>query len=77
MRAAKLVTKTVADTAEQERRRQLTAEEKRGEFHAVLRGSHDEERQRRQERFLRDASRETTQASSRVGTKQYFDRFKK
>jgi hypothetical protein len=77
MRTANLVTARKAEAAAQEKRKQLVAEEKRQEMHAVVRSSHDEERLHRQERFLRDASRETTRAGSRVGTKQYFDRFKK
>jgi hypothetical protein len=77
LRAAQLVSERDAQTAEQKKRTELAAEEKQREIHAVVRSSHDEEKLRRQERFMRGASRETTQSSSRVGTKQYLDRFKK
>jgi hypothetical protein len=75
--AARLVSATKAEAAERKQRERLANEETQRELHALLRGSHDEERLRRQERFLRGASRETAQAGSRVGTKAYFDRFKK
>jgi hypothetical protein len=77
LRAAQLVSAKTAEAAEDKKSAQLAAEEKQREMHAVVRSSHDEERLRRQERFLQGARRETTQASSRVGTKQYLDRFKK
>lgn len=77
LRAAQLVSKDTAETVEQRKRAELIAEEKQRERHAAVRSSHDEERKKREERFLRGAGRQTTQASSRVGTKQYFDRFKK
>jgi hypothetical protein len=77
LRAAQLVSTARADAEEQKRRERLANEEKQREVRARLRGSHDEEQQQRQERFLRGAGRETTQAGSRVGTKAYFDRFKK
>jgi hypothetical protein len=77
LKAAQLVSKDAAETAERQKRAELVTAEKRQEMHAMVRSSHDEERLRRQERFMRGASRETTQASSRVGTKQYLDRFKK
>lgn len=77
LRAAQLVSETRAKIADEKKRQQLANEEKQREVHALVRSRHDEVRQDRQERFLREASRETTQAGSRVGTKQYFDRFKK
>ena len=76
LRTAQLVSATKADAVDRQQRERLANEEKQRERHALLRGSHDEEQQRRQERFLRDAGRQTTKAGSRVGTKQYFDRFK-
>lgn len=77
LKAAQLVSKDAAEAAEKKQRAELAAEEKQRELHAIVRSSPDEERLRRQERFLRGASRETTRAGSRVGTQQYFDRFKK
>lgn len=77
LRAAQLVSAKTAEAAESKKSAELTAEEKAGELHALVRSRHDEESLRRQERFLRGAGRETTQAGSRVGSKQYFDRFKK
>jgi hypothetical protein len=77
LRAAQLVSAKIAEAAEDKKRAQLAAEEKQREMRANIRSSHDEASVQRQERFLRGASRETTQAGSRVGTKQYFDRFKK
>ena len=77
LKAAQLVSANNAENTERQKRAALAAEEKRQELHAIVRGSRDEETLRRQERFLRGASRETTRASSRVGTRQYFDRFKK
>jgi hypothetical protein len=74
---AQLVSATKAEDAECKQRERLANEEKQRELHAMVRSHHDEERLRRQERFMRSAGRETTQAGSRVGTKQYFDRFKK
>lgn len=75
--AAQLVSTTKADVTDRKQRERLANEEKQRERHALLRESHDEEGARRQEQFLRNAGRETTQAGSRVGTKAYFDRFKK
>jgi len=77
LRAAQLVSAAKADAADRQRRERLANEEKQREVRAILRSSHDETQQQRQERFLRGAGRETTQSSSRVGTKAYFDRFKK
>lgn len=77
LKAAQLVSEDAADTVERQKRAAAVAEEKRQELHATVRSSRDEESVRRQERFLQGARRETTQAGSRVGTKQYFDRFKK
>jgi hypothetical protein len=71
------VSANTAETVQRQKRAELAAEEKQRELHAIVRSNHDEERLRRQDRFLREAGRQTTQASSRVGTKQYFDRFKK
>lgn len=68
LRAAQLVSETKAATAEGQRRERFANEEKQRERHALLRGGRDEEQQRRQDAFLRNAGRETTQASSRVGT---------
>lgn len=77
LKAAQLVSIRATEAAEEKQRAQLAAEEKQRELHAIVRSHHDEERLRRQDRFMRGAGRETTQAGSRVGTKQYFDRFKK
>ena len=77
LHAAQLVSVTRAKIADEKKRQQLANEEKQRESHALVRSHHDADRQQRQERFLREASRETTRAGSRVGTKQYFDRFKK
>ena len=77
LRAAQLVSDAKADAAERQKRERLANEEKQRELRAILRSGHDATQQQRQERFLRGAGRETTQASSRVGTKAYFDRFKK
>lgn len=41
-------------------------------FRSIL----DEKEQKKQEQFLARASKETTKASSRVGTPQYYARFK-
>ncbi len=77
LKAAQLVSAAKADAAEKKQRERLANEEKQRELRALLRSGHDESQQQRQEKFLRGAGRETTQASSRVGTKAYFDRFKK
>jgi len=77
LRAAQLVSAKQGAAAENKQRARLANEEKQRELRALLRGAHDEAQQQRQEKFLRGAGRETTQASSRVGTKQYFDRFKR
>jgi hypothetical protein len=77
LRAAQLVTTTEAEAAEHQKRAQLTTEEEQRALHASTHSRRDEENLQRQERFMHGAARETTQASSRVGTRQYFDRFKK
>ena len=77
LRAAQLVSTAKADAVERQQRERLANEEKQRERRALLRGDHDATQQQRQERFLCGAGRETTRAGSCVGTKAYFDRFKK
>lgn len=72
-----LVSSTKA--AQVEERRLAAERERERTFTSIAnaRADVDQERLDKQERFMRGAARETTQASSRVGTRQYFDRFKK
>ena len=74
---AGLIKKSQAKQVDNAKREELKDEERHGEITAILRRAQDEDAVKRKETFLRKASKETTQASSRVGTKQYYDRFKK
>lgn len=77
LRAANLLTETQAKIADQKKHQQRANEGRSRESRAFASSSLDEESTQRPERFLREAPRETTQALSRVGSKRYFDRFKK
>ncbi len=77
LRNANLVDANKAQKVSDEKRQKLASEERINERCAAANTWKDAEAQEKQERFLRGAAKETTQASSRVGTKQYYDRFKK
>jgi hypothetical protein len=77
LKKAKLVDPKKAKQEEEKRVNELKREEESGEYLARMRSYSDQEDARTTERFLKRASRETTKASSKVGTRQYYDRFKK
>ena len=74
---AGLIKKSQAKQVDNAKREELKDEERHGEITAILRRAQDEDAVKRKETFLRKASKEATQASSRVGTPQYYSRFKK
>lgn len=77
LKQAGLVAAPVAAKIEEQRRAEDQAEERRSDLRVLLRHSHDANEDQRQQRYLNTASRETTKAGSRVGTKAYYDRFRK
>ena len=77
MKKAGLADKKQAEQIEYVERRALKREENEGEHLVQIRASGDMSDAAKQEKWLKGASKETTKPGSRVGTKQYFDRFKK
>lgn len=77
LKKANLVPEEKVKQAEAVKRQKLKKEAEHHETLAEFRAWSDIEEADKQEKFLRRASRETNKPSSRVGTKQYFDRFKK
>ena len=74
---AGLVEAHKAKAAEERERARLRAEEARFERQARARGYEDETDLIKQERFMRGAAHEGRNAASKVGTRAYYDRFKK
>lgn len=77
LKKAGLVSEARANQIAAGKRQKLQKETEQRLLHAEFHGIRDEEAQRKEEAFLRRAAQETRKPSSRVGTKQYFDRFKK
>lgn len=77
MKKANLVNDFDAQMEEDKKRSKMKLQEKLSDRLVRARATIDSEEQEKQERFLKRASKETTKAGSRVGTKQYYDRFKK
>lgn len=75
LKKAKLIDNKKAQKVEEEKRAKLKKEEARNDHH-FFRAFADEFELKQQEKHLKRAARETTKSASRVGTKQYFDRFK-
>ena len=71
-----LVKKDHAAQIEYEKREKLKEREEASRYLASLRVHEDEKEANKQKRFLNRASKETTKASSRTGTRAYYDRFK-
>lgn len=77
LKQANLVSPQAAARIEERQRAEDRAQETNSEIICLVRHSHDSDQDRRQQRFLNTAARETTKAGSRVGTKAYYDRFRK
>jgi hypothetical protein len=71
-----LVDPKAAALVEAKRERELKRDEQRSNALIHSRGYEDHERLIKDERFHRGAAKEGRNAASRVGTKQYMDRFK-
>jgi len=72
-----LVDAKKAEAEEAKRQAALKREENESEWAARSRGYADEEARIKDERYHKQAAKEGRNSASRVGSKQYFDRFKK
>lgn len=75
LKKAGVVDKKKAEAVEKEKVKALRSEEYQHELVAHMHAPIDAKEEEYQKKFLNRASRETTKASSRVGTKAYTQRF--
>lgn len=76
LKKAKLVDPKLTEQIEASKRDELAYIERASVRNASSRVSDDHANKEQQDRFYKKAAKETTKAAGRVGTKDYFNRFK-
>lgn len=76
LKNAKLIKPDDALWIEEQKRADLKAKEQASKKLAEYRASEDQKEAKNRERYLKKAARDTTKAANRVGTKDYYNRFK-